>query len=323
MVSILIFGAGGVGCVYGYILDKAGCEVTAVCRTNYEAVKAHGFTIRSALWGRVQYHPRAIRAVADVSTHPDYIVVCSKAFPGTASLIKEAIGPNTAIVLAQNGIAIEEEYAELYPNTTIISGVVYLPVTQVEPGVVEHGPLERFEIGTFPANASARAKAQTEEFSSFFTKAGANAPVFDDVQTMRWPKLAVNASLNPTTALTLCDDGNLLRSSDLADEMVLTIMRQVGKVASAAGYEITEEFIQEKINFHRARKETGGKEPSMLTDIRFERPIEVDAIVGNTVMIAKRHGVEVPHLELLFALAKARNFALVKGDEWKPILKID
>jgi len=39
MTRVLIFGTGGVGSVYGYILDKAGAHVTTVCRSNYIAVR--------------------------------------------------------------------------------------------------------------------------------------------------------------------------------------------------------------------------------------------------------------------------------------------
>lgn len=125
----------------------------------------------------------------------DYIIVASKAFPGTSIMVKDAVTPgHTAIVLAQNGIAIEDDYATLYPRNTIISGVVYLPVTQVEPGVVEMGPLERFEIGTYPANASPNAKAQTKKLSELWKAGGATAPVFEDVQPVRWVKVAINAS---------------------------------------------------------------------------------------------------------------------------------
>ncbi len=134
MTKALIFGAGGVGCIYGYILDCGGAEVTAVCRTNYEAAKADGITIRSKLWGNVHYRPGVVRVVVDAKGPFDFILVCSKAFPGTSKLIEAAVSEQTAIVLAQNGIGIEEEYAELYPNNTIISGVVWLPTTQVEPG---------------------------------------------------------------------------------------------------------------------------------------------------------------------------------------------
>ena len=134
MTKALIFGAGGVGCIYGYILDRGGAEVTAVCRTNYEAVEADGISIRSKLWGNVHYHPAVVRAVTEAKGPFDFILVCSKAFSGTSKMVEAAVSERTAIVLAQNGIGIEEEYAELYPNNTIISGVVWLPTTQVEPG---------------------------------------------------------------------------------------------------------------------------------------------------------------------------------------------
>ncbi|KAK5730027.1 hypothetical protein LTR17_011430 [Elasticomyces elasticus] len=309
MTRILIFGAGGVGCLYGFLLDQAGASVTAVCRTNFEVVKEKGITIRSKIFGRQHYHPTAVRNVDEAVQHGpfDFILVCSKAFPGTAEMIRNALTPKqTAIVLAQNGIGVEEDYAELYPDNAIISGVVYLPVTQVELGVIEHGPLERFEIGVYPPG-------------------GGSAPVFEDVQPLKWIKVAVNAAWNPTTALTLCDDANYLRSSPQAEEMIRKIMREVGAVATAAGYPnaITDEVIERDIQRPIDRIKTGGKEPSMLTDVREGRALEVEAIVGNTLRIGEKYGVVTPFLEMLYVLAKGRSYALAPDDRWKPIARHD
>jgi 2-dehydropantoate 2-reductase len=106
--------------------------------------------------------------------------------------------------------------------------------------------------------------------------------------------------------------------------MIVKIMRQVGDVARAAGYEqVTEDMIQDSLKLQRGRVHGGGKEPSMLTDIRNKRPIEVDAIIGNTVRIARRFSVDVPYLELLYALAKGLNFSTVRNSEWRPLLKFD
>ena len=134
MTRALVFGAGGVGIIYGYFLHKGGAEVTAVCRTNFDAVKTNGIKIRSKLFGNVHYRPEVVSSISDAKEPFDFILVCTKAFPGTAKMIETAVSEKTAIVLAQNGIGIEEEYADLYPNNTIISGVVWLPTTQVEPG---------------------------------------------------------------------------------------------------------------------------------------------------------------------------------------------
>ncbi|KAK5108289.1 hypothetical protein LTR62_008604 [Meristemomyces frigidus] len=328
MPRILVFGAGGVGCIYAYILHKAGASVTAVCRTNYNVAKTKGITVRSKIFGRQHFQPTVVKTVQEALQHGpfDYLLVCSKAFPGTAELIKDAVTDrHTAIVLAQNGIGLEEDYVKLYPENTIISGVVYLPVTQVDQGVVEHGPLERFEIGTFPADAGEQAKSQCRGLSELFKAGGGSAPLFDDIQPLRWIKVAVNAAWNPTTALTMCDDANYLRSSPQAEPLIRGIMKEVSTVAAAAGYPdaITHEVIERDLARPKSRLETGGKEPSMLTDIREGRSLEVEAIVGNTLRLGQRYGVKTPYLEMLYALAMARSFALRPDERWKPIARHD
>jgi 2-dehydropantoate 2-reductase len=288
-------------------------------------VKANGILIRSKVFGRVQYSPKPFKTISEAAQEGpyDYLVVCSKAFPGTAELVKEAVHSMTAIVLGQNGIGIEDDYVKLYPNNTIISGVVYLPVTQVEQGIIEHGPLERFEVGTYPSNASPEAKASVQRFSDIFQAGGGSCPVWDDVQPRRWLKVSVNVAWNPTTALTLCDDANFLRSSPEAEEMIRKIMREVGAVATAAGYPhaITDATIENDITRPKGRLETGGKEPSMLTDVREGRPMEVEAIVGNTLRIGQKYGVKTPYLEMLYVLAKGRNYAIAPDENWKPIAR--
>lgn len=327
MTKILIFGAGGVGCIYALILWRAGEEVTAVCRSNHKQVQQNGITVRSKKWGSCSARPNVVRTSEEaVQFGPfDYILVSSKAFPSTAKLISAAVDPETTIVLAQNGIGIEAEYAVAYPNNTIISGVVYLPTTQVEPGIIEHGtPLERFEIGTYPANAGVDAKAKVNQLAELFTKGDGTCVPYDDIQSQRWYKLALNAALNPVTALTLCDDANFIRSSEGALEMLKDIMREVGATAKAYGYEnIDETTIAEQMVRHEERLITGGKEPSMLVDVRHERAVEVEAILGNAVRMAKAKKVEVPLLSMLHVLTKARNFSICKPNEWKGIARVE
>ncbi|EME43053.1 hypothetical protein DOTSEDRAFT_72443 [Dothistroma septosporum NZE10] len=327
--SVLVFGTGAVGCIYATLLERGGARVTVVSRSNYEAVKENGILVKSAKWGHIRARPTTVRSVREAQAYGpfDYILVASKAFPGTAQLIQDAVEPKqTAIVLAQNGIAIEDEYAEQYPSNTIISGVVYLPTTQVSPGIVEHGtPLQRFEIGPYPADADSEARAQVQRISNIFAAGGADAPVHDDVQTRRWIKLAVNGTINPITALTLCDDANYLRSSAYAVGIARNSMKEYGILATAAGYPnlITDEEIEDHLSRFLGRLETGGKEPSMLVDIRHNRPIEVEAILGNAVRKAEQLKVDLPYVNMLYVLAKARDFATLKDDTWKPIATVE
>jgi 2-dehydropantoate 2-reductase len=145
MPRILVFGAGSIGAVYVYLFMKAGATVTALCRSNYDAVNRDGFTIHSVRLGNVHCKPNVVRTVDEAaSSEPwDFLVICNKFFPGSSpslsDMIRPAVGPSTAIVLFQNGIAIEEEVAAAFPENPILSGVVYVPATQIRPGVIDCG----------------------------------------------------------------------------------------------------------------------------------------------------------------------------------------
>lgn len=324
--KVLVFGMGGVGCIYGYFCHQGGAAVTAVCRSNYQVTKDHGIHIRSQIFGRAHYKSHVVRSIDDAQAHGpfDFILVCSKAFPGTSQLIRSAVQVGTTIVLAQNGIGIESEYVEMYPNNDVISGVVYLPTTQTEPGVVEMGFEQRFEIGTFPAEASATAKTKLRQLAALWAAGGGCCSSFDDIQAQRWVKVAVNASYNPICALTLCDDANFFRSSPNAATTVAKVMAEVGHIAKAAGYNVvTDKLIQETIEGSTGRMTTGGIETSMLTDIRNKRPLEVDAILGNTLRVANQYNVATPYLELLYVLSKGLDFGTSRSSGWRPIKKME
>ncbi|TVY92907.1 Uncharacterized protein LAWI1_G006845 [Lachnellula willkommii] len=313
MAHILVFGAGGIGAVYIYIFMKAGATVTAVCRSNYEAVKRDGFTIHSVRLGNVHCQPNVVRTIAEAASNCsepwDFLVICNKSFPGSSpsisDVIRPAVGPSTGIVLLQNGIAIEEELAAAFPENPILSGVVYVPATQIRPGVIDCGTRSNnlLEIGTYPAPAPQSHKRAAEEIASLIREGGADAVVYDDVQPRRWSKLIVNASWNPITALSQCNIMDFRDSSPGAIDFVRAVMLEIVRVAQAVGIEGIDEASAETL-LRSFLTRTDTKEPSMLQDVRKGQPFEIEAIVGNTVRVAKAHGVEVPLLDALYVLGK-------------------
>lgn len=187
--SVLIFGSGAIGGWSGYFIHKGGCNVTAVCRSNYSERKKNGFRIESDQLGEVFYRPVVIKSVADARGHFDFVVIATKALAGqdptVADIIKPAISTATAIVLVQNGIAIEAEYAWAFPGNTILSAVAYAPVTQISPGNLVHSGPDLREVGTYPANAGAFAKQQAQDFAKIFALGGGHIQIFDDIQERR------------------------------------------------------------------------------------------------------------------------------------------
>lgn len=318
--KILLHGSGAIGTIYVYLLYKAGYDVTAVCRSNYEAAKKNGFLIDSERFGKgLKFQPKVVRTPAEAASNGpyDYVIVTTKAIPDaeTSKVIAPAVTEGkTCIALVQNGIGIEDEYAERFPNNPLLSCVVYLPSTQISPGHMQMGTFESLEIGTFPASAY-REKPDVKEvadgFIGMLQKSGSQAELFDDVQEKRWNKLLLNASWNPICALTLSRDVAFLASSSGANQLTEGVMLEVVAIAQKLGYtSITAETAREQLK--RANNRIGGKgiEPSMLVDVLNGRRMEVETLLGNTVKIAQKVEVAVPRLELLYGLTKALDEAI-------------
>lgn len=313
--KVLVFGAGGIGTVYLWLLSKVA-HTTAVCRSNYDVVKRNGFIINSSIFGQdLRLQPDVVRdcqeAASEGAGEPfDYIVVCSKAIPGVCpELIVPAVTHGrTAIVLIQNGIGIEEEYRAVFPRNPIISTVVYMPATQRPVGVVTHGEIERLEVGSYPSNAP---NDSAEAFTKLIQAAGGTAVFWDDIQPKRWFKLLINASWNPICALTLSKDIAVLGSSTEAYGVLLAVMLEIRDIAEACGYIFTREEVEYQLGRAQARVPlNAGIEPSMLQDVKAGRRIEVEAIVGNAVRMGKEMGVRCERLEMIYMLAKALDLHL-------------
>ncbi|KAJ5368600.1 uncharacterized protein N7496_008360 [Penicillium cataractarum] len=312
---VLIFGGGSIGAVLAYLLSKSidASNIVVVCRSNYDVVAKHGFTINSTVYGMNEnVRPIAVRSVTEaIQVCPDgfdYICVATKVIVrGNVSqpeLIKPAVSAKTNIVLMQNGISIEEPYRALFPDNAITSVVIYMPCTQTAPGVVSHTIYSKFLLGTYPANATSEHKSSTAQFVGILNDGGATTIHEDDIQLARWTKLIVNGSQNPICALSRLRDVQFLGAAPGAESFCRNVMSEIASIARAEGYsEVDDSVVDRQLRLSTVRSPPG-VEPSMMADALSGQHLEVECIVGNALRIAQRHGVDVPRLETIYYLAK-------------------
>lgn len=288
MPRILLFGAGAIGLIYAYFIDKAGADLTLVCRSNFDAVSANGVSIDSAVFGNVSFRPHtALKSCTQATESYDFLVVCCKVHPGIPELIAPAVSDRTVIVLIQNGIGTEQVYCDAFPGNTILTGAVYIPTEQVRPGHVVMGSIERLELGTYPADAGAAAKQDLDIFAELVRNGGGTVSTFEDVQEQRWLKLAVNVTWSPVCALTLLDNTNFILSSDDSIEVATKITEEIIEIARAKGYtNIDASTFNKQFGRSRQNMKKIGREPSMLGDVRAGRlVITVSCQVMQLLMI--------------------------------------
>ncbi len=297
----LIIGAGAIGSFYGAILKRAGCTVSAVVRSEYDAVKAHGFRFESPL-GDISWKPDYLYKDGDrPDSTPDYVILATKVLPGSdrAGLVRPWVGEGTNIVLIQNGLDIERELADAFPDNPIISCLAFIAVSRVAPGEIKHNAYGRLVMGRYPSGLDDHCQA----LSDLFVKGGIDIKLTEEVVRERWLKCVWNTPFNPLSVLANGADTYTMLDTAGGEKLVREMMQEVIDAAEADGHPLPPQIIDSNID--GTRKMPAYKN-SMALDYLNDRPIELDAILGNVVAIAQKHGVPVPRLETMLAALRMR-----------------
>ncbi|KAI8990765.1 2-dehydropantoate 2-reductase [Mycotypha africana] len=317
---ILTVGTGAIGAIYSWRLSKTS-HITAVCRSNYEAVKQNGFDIKSAKFGEGLFRPdEVVRCVseADTSKTPfDYILVTTKALPecyNVADIIAPAVTRDSTIVLIQNGLGVEEPITERFPNNPIVSIVAYIGTSQVEPGKIVMSGRESLLIGKYLA-AKRNSDKEREFLIDLFKRGDVDVQVVDDVERVRWQKLFWNAVFSPICTLTGMNTSQLIKNQE-AMSTAKNLMSEVIDAAIANGYDFNHEE-QMQMMISRTEATATNYKPSMQLDRERSNPMEVEVILGVPLRRAKAKGLKVPLLEQIYQLCSAANALVLQTNTQK------
>ncbi len=298
-IDILLVGTGAVGSYFGGKLAQTTARVSALCRSDFDVVKSKGIKIESYK-GDFDFKPaETVNNAQDYTGQPDYIMVCLKALPevNLAEIIRPVMGADTAIVLVQNGIEIEAGIAKAFPKNEIISAIAFIAVSRIELGVARHTGSGMINLGNYPNGISPK----TKKLADLFTEAEVPCKTFENIAASRWRKMIWNASFNPISVLGGGADSKQMVETPESVKLVRDIMNEVAAIAKSTGNEVPEEEIEKAITGNRKMRPF---KTSMLVDYEAGRPMEIDAILGNAITIAKKNGIPTPYMESLYSLLK-------------------
>ncbi|KAJ9359868.1 2-dehydropantoate 2-reductase family protein [Paecilomyces variotii] len=320
--NVLLVGCGGIGTISALNLEIGGrATVTAVLRSNYDAVQAKGFHIRSVDHGLIEnFRPTAIRnTVPDIkqegTTPFKYIVCTTKNVPDVqptlVDIIRPAVTPGYSnIVLIQNGLNIERPVIKAYPENVVLSGVSFCGSHEISPGEIVHEDDDELYIGAF-RNPSLDATAEDAAAQDFVARYGAGGkckPEYSPhVGFTRWRKLMYNACLNSICAATGLDTGRLQLADGALDGLVRPAMEEIRTAAKACGHDLPAELVELMIRLDPIPMYNP---PSMLVDIRKRRYCEFEVIVGEPLKEGAARGVPMPTLRVIYNILKAFQWKL-------------
>lgn len=230
----------------------------------------------------------------------DLLIVLVKAYATEGALrwAAGAIGPNTVALTLQNGLGNVEALAAVVGAERVLAGITAQGAALLEPGLVRHGGLGATWIA--PWQNGGRAAKVAQRVSEVLTRAGFITWVAGDARVLLWTKLAVNAAINPLTAILGVTNGELLAMPE-ARSLMERAAREAGAVAKAVGVDLQSDPAERAVEVAQA---TAANRSSMLQDMERGRRTEIQAINGAVVSIGTRAGVPTPVNETLTLLVR-------------------
>ncbi len=300
--QIAIVGAGGVGAYLGVLLQRQGVEATLLDKgTHLDAIKAEGVLVRSRGHGELRARLPATDDPSEVGP-VDLLLFCVKTYDNDSAIptLRPMVGPNTAILTVQNGVGNVEQLAQAYGADAVLGGALVGGGTRVAPGVIEHvlpPESEYLEVGGLEPGSS----AHVELARAVLEPTGVAIRVVDDIQRTLWAKLLAMASLSALGCLTRLGTAQW-RGHPATRELYATLVREAASVARAEGIALDDPTVDQAL----AQPDRLGPahRTSLHADLERGQRLEVDAIHGEVVRRAERHGLATPTFRTAYAVLR-------------------
>ena len=318
-MKIAIIGAGAIGGLVGAKLAMAGEEVTFIVRgRNLAAIRERGIRLVTA--DGHEHTALHVQATDDYAAAgpQDVVIPAMKAhqLESVVSELPHLLGPETVIVPMQNGIpywyfqkhggpyeggrvaSVDPQgriAASIAPDR-VLGCVVYPASELVAPGVVRHIEGDRFPLGELDGRTDTE---RVQRVAACFANAGFKAPVLDNIRAEVWLKLWGNLTFNPISSLTHSTLVDICQYP-LTRELAAAMMREAQAVAEKLGISFRVP-LEKRI---AGAEKVGKHKTSMLQDVEAGRELEIDALLGSVVELARLTATPTPHIDSVYAMVK-------------------
>ncbi len=287
-LNIAIFGIGAMGTLFGSKLnDTVNVSLFGNWPAQIEAVRREGVRITHPD-GSVDTHRLRITNKLESIPPADIALILVKSHQ-TARAARQAakiLKPNGIAVTLQNGLGNLETLTEAVGRRRAALGITAQGATMLGPGQLRHAGNGPTHLALLPGK-----EKQLQQLVNLFNGAGLETTLVANADSLVWGKLAINAGINPLTALLEITNGSLGQDSNLR-QMMFAAANEVAHVAAAQGIKLP--FADAAHRTLEVSQSTAGNKSSMLQDVSRATLTEIDAISGAVVQYGQRFGVPTP-----------------------------
>jgi 2-dehydropantoate 2-reductase len=306
-MKIAIIGSGAMGSLFAARLSAT----TDVCmlgswQEQISAINASGLLLIRPDGMESQHTFSATTSVEEVGeAEVALILVKGWQTEGAASKARKVLTRDGLALTLQNGLGNLEMVAAAVGPERAALGVTSEGATIIRPGAVRHAGAGQ----TFLA-ITQRTSLRLTKLNELFQAAGFESDLVTDPEALIWAKLAVNAGINPLTALLRVQNGYLLEH-----EVTRSLMRRAAEEASAVamaqGISLPQASAADRAM--EVARATAANWSSMAQDMARGTPTEIDSICGAIVRFGDKWNVATPVNQALLHLIASQ----IRFGDWR------
>jgi len=286
MIKVVLIGLGAVGLTYAVKLrDKCDLSILA------DKERLERYTKNKPVFNGIEQDFNYI--LPSEKFEADLIIIATK-YSGLDSAIKSIknfVSEKTRIISLINGVSSEEKILKAYPKAKVLKSYF-----------IGHSAVRRANF--VKQDGVGEIVIEHDDFiESFFTKAGVDYSVPDDIDYAMWLKFAFNSYANPITAILNMNFGELKKNKTLKG-FAKNIINEVRLIAKKKGIKNTNRLELEAIKSLDKMCDEGMT--SMHQDILSRRPTEIDIFAGEIIKMGKKYGIKTPYNQILYDLIKIK-----------------
>jgi 2-dehydropantoate 2-reductase len=201
--------------------------------------------------------------------------------------------PDTPVLTLQNGLGNVETLCTMIGSARVLAGATSEASTLLGEGRIRHVASGKTRFGAWTSCA-------TEPAAHALRNAGFDVELTEAPGQLIWEKVAINAGINPLTAILNVPNGRLLELSDIR-QLMRDLVVEAAKVASTEGYRFEQSLVETAEEICAA---TADNISSMLQDIRNRKQTEIDAISGEIIRRAQIASLPTPRTRVIAQLVR-------------------
>ena len=290
--KIYILGAGAVGHLLGSHFKLAHIQTFLITRQNSDVVNSEVDYI-SADNERQSLNIDYVRPSELDTIYTLFVCVKSYQLKQALAEIKHALRNNSQVVLLTNGMG------NLEAATEVLSGIV--PASGLWLAINTHGSYLSNHTVTHTGVGSItyghNYQSEESRIPGFTLPAALNPKATTDIETQLWLKLAINAVINPLTAIHNCRNGELQTNKELTS-YVQRLCSELSRLYHHLQINLSATQVYDACTDVINR--TAANFSSMHQDISKSRATEIEAITGYLLKCANRAGLQLPEHENMY-----------------------